>query len=419
MWRESSPSMTRSLRQLPRQGGQVLVLLLVLGGAFQSFAQASPEDETALRNRAFLLWEQNNYAEALPLLEKLALARPTDVVVLERLGGALAGSAREVADPEVRKRMVLRARSILLRAKELGGASDYVDILLEQLPEDGGLHAFSTQKDVDEAMRQGEVAFGKSDYAAALAAYQRALQLDPNNYHAALFTGDVYFNMNQMDKAADWFARAIRIDPNRETAYRYWGDGLMRAGQMDDARAKFIDAVIAQPYLKASWIGLQRWARRNNATISHPKIEPPGSVSGEGEQINITIDPSALDEKGGGSYWLIYPMTRALWRGEQFKKEFPNEKAYRHTLREEVEALGTVASLVSDDAKKPRKRKKLDPALRTLLNLRDQGLLEAFVLLSRPDEGIAQDYAVYRAAHRDKLVQYISEWLISTEAPKK
>ena len=75
---------------------------------------------------------------------------------------------------------------------------------------------------------------------------------------------------------------------------------------------------------------------------------------------------------------------------------------------------------MSDDPKKVKKqRKKLDAEAQTLLKLKESGLLEAYVLISRPDNGIAQDYAPYRAEHRDKLIQYISEWIISTEPAKK
>ena len=393
-----------------------VLLPLTFTGAARLLAQAPSENDTEMRNRALLLWQQNDYAGALPLLDKLAAAHPADGVVLERLGGALAGSAQQVADAETRKKVLLRARSMLLRAKELGDNSNYLNVMLEKLPESGEVPAFSTRKEVDDALREGEAAFGKSDFAGAIAAYQRAYQLDPNDYHAALFTGDVYFKMNQMDKAGKWFSKAVAIDPDRETAYRYWGDALVKDGKMQEAKDKFIDAVVAEPYQRTSWIGLTQWAKANQTTISHPKIESPASVSeGEGGQINITLGLNSADKKNGSTYWLGYAMSRALWRGDKFKKEFPSETTYRHSLREEVEALEIVVDTVSPDAKKPRKRKHLDPALLALLKLHDQGLLEAYVLLSRPDEGIARDYAAYRAAHRDQLRRYVSDWLISTD----
>ena len=39
-------------------------------------------------------------------------------------------------------------------------------------------------------------------------------------------------------------------------------------------------------------------------------------------------------------------------------------------------------------------------------------LLEPYVLLVRPDEGIAQDYMAYQAANRDKLIQFVDKYVL-------
>jgi hypothetical protein len=54
----------------------------------------------------------------------------------------------------------------------------------------------------------------------------------------------------------------------------------------------------------------------------------------------------------------------------------------------------------------------LDPALAALVKISDEGLLEPYILISRADKGISVDYPAYRDAHREKVRQYISEWLI-------
>jgi hypothetical protein len=108
-------------------------------------------------------------------------------------------------------------------------------------------------------------------------------------------------------------------------------------------------------------------------------------------------------------------MSRASWRGDQFTKAFPNEKAYRHSLREEAESLNVAATVLEENYKKPNKRKTLQPSLLTLLELHEKGMIEPFVLLSKADAGIAQDYVAYRAEHREKLREYISERLIKPE----
>lgn len=400
-------SFLRAVRQL--------VVLLLLSSGVGALAQGPALDDTAMRSRAFELCRQANYADALPLLEKLAEAHPMDFVILEKLGSALVGTSANSPDPAVRKQILLRARSVFLRAKELGDKSDYLATELEQIPENGEYPQFSARQDVADAMREGEAAFGRSDLAAAIAAYQRALQLDPKTYSAALFTGDVYFRMNQMDKAEDWYAKAIAIDPDRESAYRYWGDALLKDGKMVEAKAKFIDAIVCQPYQRSSWNGLHNWTIANHATISHPQIETPDHVSGDGKQINITIGANSLGKKDGSEAWLVYDMSRASWRGDQFTKAFPNEKTYRHSLREEAESLNVAATVLEENYKKPNKRTTLQPSLLTLLELHEKGMIEPFVLLSKADAGIAQDYAAYRAEHRDKLREYISEWLIKPE----
>jgi hypothetical protein len=64
---------------------------------------------------------------------------------------------------------------------------------------------------------------------------------------------------------------------------------------------------------------------------------------------------------------------------------------------------------VADDA--------LDPSLRALAQLRQDSLIEAFVLLNAADGGIARDYAAYRAEHRAKLRDYVENYLVHRKAP--
>ena len=100
---------------------------------------------------------------------------------------------------------------------------------------------------------------------------------------------------------------------------------------------------------------------------------------------------------------MLYSLERASWQGERFAKEFPTEKQYRHSLKEEISALSLVASSLEEQLKD--KKIQLDAPLAFLLELKQQQMLEPYVLLLTPDQGLAQDYLGYRAAHRDKLVR--------------
>jgi hypothetical protein len=167
-------------------------------------------------------------------------------------------------------------------------------------------------------------------------------------------------------------------------------------------------------------MGLSQWAPKQKLMLGHPRIEPPGKVEDKGKddkgrsQTTITIDPLMMNpnaKKDGTSAWFIYTLSKAVWHGERLQKEFPNEKEYRHSLAEEVDGFQMVVGQVKEGLKK-KEIKQLDPALGSLVKLADEELLESYVLISRADQGIAKDYRAYRDAHREKIRQYIAEWII-------
>jgi tetratricopeptide (TPR) repeat protein len=389
----------------PVLNGFVLIALVV-----SAFAQAQDPE----RRRAFELYDANNMTAALPLLEKLATANPNDVAVLSRLGFALyAGSSTE-KDPAARNRLRQRARDALLRARSLGDNSNLTNMALDALDSPDSTNVpFSRIQAAEAAIREGEAAFVRGDMDQAIAAYKRALEIDPRLYDAALYAGDAEFKKahnssdptfrnDHFNASGIWFAKAISINANRETAYRYWGDALDAQGKMVEARDKFVEAIIADPYNRNTYVGLTQWAQRHKAQLGHPKIEPPNGAT-------------AANSADGSSNWAAYTTTRAAWLKTEFFKNYPAEKVYRHSLKEEASALSSVAAACARDLQSG-KVKTLEPSLTILVKLAQDGFLEAYVLFARPDEGIAQDYAAYRAAYREKLKQY---WLNVVIIPAK
>lgn len=359
-----------------------VVLLAFSPLAAQCQDKPNPPDDPG-RRHALELFDQFKMVEAMPLLEKLAADHPKDVVVWERWGVATLHYSQTIPDPELRRKARVRARTILLKAKELGDNSNLLQTLLAMVPEDGGEVAFSGRQEVNDAMQQAEADFARGDLDKAREGYLRALLLDPNLYEAALFTGDAFFKQQQPGFAGAWFDRAIQIDPNRETAYRYWGDSLISEGKMDEARSKFIEAVIADPYNQTAWMGLSQWADRNGVKLTFLRLRDKSSVSVNGDKTNITIDPSSLGKDDPStSAWLIYGMDRALWQREKFKKEFPGETQYRHTLREEADCLHSMVGVLSETSSKNGKRV-MDPELSTLLQIDKAGASRA-VCFSEP-----------------------------------
>ncbi len=372
-------------------------------------AQAVDEQTAKDRRYALDLYQQGKFLEALPWFEKLVVSMPNDPLIREDYGACLIAKAATLSDATQRKATRVLARQQFLKAKELGDNSDYLSVALSGVPEDGRDPEYSSNADVDRLMRQAEAAFAAGNIDDAKKSYLDVLVIDPNNYAALLFMGDVYFRKGDVTAAGEWFSRAITADPTHETAYRYWGDALLKAGKTAAARQKYIDGVLCDPYEQGSWAGINRYLKTTNQKATWYKIKPPNSSStvDSGKKTTINIDVSSLDKKDGSSAWIAYPMERVLWRSEEFAKEFPNEKQYRHTLKEESAALSVVASSAAE-LSTGKKAEKLNADLEALVKLKNAGFLDAYILINVPDQGIVKDYPEYCKEHRDVLVRYLN-----------
>jgi tetratricopeptide (TPR) repeat protein len=396
-----------------------ILLFVAFMTTFPVYANAQTQNP-AERQKAIETYESQNMVAALPLLEKVALAYPNDPAVLSRLGFALYANSIDEKDAAKRQQMRQRSLATLRKSRSLGDDSNLTSIALEALENpDSTQVPFSKIQAADAAIREGESAFMRGDFDKAIVAYRRALEADPHLYSAALYAGDSEFKkaMNStdpqfrsvhFDAAGVWFAKAIDINPNAETAYRYWGDALDAQGKADEALVKFVDAIVAEPYSgQRAYVGLMQWSQRHKIQVGHPHIEPPNSTTTQGGNTTLNVDPRALQSNDGSNEWLVYNFTRMAWQKSDFAKNYPNEQTYRHSLKEEAAAFRMVAEACAKDVKSG-KVKTLEPSLETLVKLNDGGLLEAFILFARPDQGIARDYAAYRATNRDKLRRY---WL--------
>ena len=373
-------------------------------GAAKSDAEVQKEDQ-----QAEALFQQQNFLGALPLFEDLHQQRPESNVFRERLAMTLLAKAGTEAPTDATATRE-RARKLLLDAKASGDDSNLLQILLEKLSAPSTAASSDKPKSPGaDALAKAEKAFSSGDLNGALVFYKQAAEADPKLYEAPLFAGDAEYKLKNYDEAGLWYARAIAIDPNRETAYRYWGDVLTHKGDQKAAQSKFIDAVIADPYSKTPWIGLKQWAESTHARLASPPITlPKQPVPDAKGNVNVTIDASTIGSPTSGA-WLIYSMSPTVWRSTEFKKHYPSETVYRHSLAEEAESLRSVIAVIKEQK---IASDKLDPTLKSLMALEKDGMLECWILLNGADQGVAQDYASYRATHRELLHAYMDKYVV-------
>ena len=379
-----------------------LTLLLL----FSLVTIAQTEDTAELRAKAFKLTAEQKFTEALPLLEQLAAKTPNDPDVQRNLGFALLGKAANTTDTLAARQLRIRARTAFINAREAGEKSPLVSGMIDGIPEDGSNATFTDHAKAEDLMQKAEAAFTRGDMDTALDLYQKALKIDPKLYHAALFSGDVYVQKQKWADAETWYQRAIAIDPYIETAYRYSATPLMKQGKHAEARDRYIEAWITEPYSKFALNGMVQWGEITRTSLGHPQIEAPKIQPGKDGKIETTLSINPMMDDGGLA-WGSYITTREDWSKRKFAQEFPAEKTYRHTMREEADALRSVVT-----AAKALKPKKLNEQIALIEQMDKDGVLEAYVLMATPDRGIAADHAGYLRANRDKLRLYVVKYVV-------
>jgi tetratricopeptide (TPR) repeat protein len=406
--------LVKNLNRVPPGIRIVLLLGCLLLSAQPNLYCQSTDELPALKIKVGKLLKENKFTEAAPLLEKLVAAEPDDPEHHFYLGSALLGLIPNTKDAAAKVALRKRARAEFVKAKELGTSYANIDAMIESLPADGAEVApFSRNEDVEKLMSEGEAAFSRGQLDDAFKLYQKALAADPKQYHAALFSGDVKMQQNNFEQAEVWYQRAILIDPEKETAYRYSATPLMKQKKYDDALKRYIEAYITEPYNRFTTGGLVQWSQITNRTLAHPQIDIPSNVEfDEKGDAKINLDMGSLmNGKDDGSFaWISYGATRSLWHKEKFRKTYPNEPEYRHSLAEEADAIRSVLATATAKSSSG-KAAQLSPSLQKLKKLDDEGLLEAYILLARPDRQIAQDHLAYLRTNRDKLRRYVTDYV--------
>src|SRR5947209_4757413 len=84
-------------------------------------------------------------------------------------------------------------------------------------------------------------------YNEALAAAEQALRLDPNNAIAYNNKGPTHNNLKRYDEALAAYEQALRLDPNNAIAYNNKGDTLNNLKRYDEALAAFEQALRLDP----------------------------------------------------------------------------------------------------------------------------------------------------------------------------
>ena len=374
----------------------LLVVLLAAGPAL-----AGPEERVAKRAAQIeAAVEGNDLLKALKLANKLVKQNPGHARaywerarVYDRLEDVLEGDlqqqTRAAADADYQIVIQLAPKSAiadLARTMILGEPSQP---LVARPPMDCS----------DEALgfyEQAEERFSVRDMTGALAAYDRALELCPDDPTLWVYSGDALHALGDDKLARMRYRRAIELAPCFYMAHRFLGDVRLGEGDLVGAWEAFTSAVACKPDYDAAWGNLRDLENSGVVRDLVRRPLPSQLVVEDSGDLTINFDPGA--DRSDLQAWVSYhvclddrTMGACLPEGE-----VPPDRSTAMARTRFAVGRALLVEEASQGVFWPHIRAAIDAGFET----------EAiFLHLLHAD--LAADFEVFRTEHRDRMTTYV------------
>ncbi|MGB8098389.1 MAG: tetratricopeptide repeat protein [Terracidiphilus sp.] len=206
----------------------------------------NPQDWIALYNLASALAGLGHYSEAAADYRKLLAARPVDTRTLNSLGAALENEGDwQGADQAFTQAIALRPDTcdaqfnlagLELKRTQYAQAEEQFRAMLRQCPGDAGGYS-----------GLGIALDGEGDSTSAEAEFERALELDPNNFAALYHLGEMAIESGPPERAIDLLQKAAAQRPDDVDTRERLAMAFAQLGRQEDALTQLREAERLKP----------------------------------------------------------------------------------------------------------------------------------------------------------------------------
>jgi tetratricopeptide (TPR) repeat protein len=129
----------------------------------------------------------------------------------------------------------------------------------------------------------GYTSYELRQYAEALPAYEHTIRLEPNNADAWGNKSGALNQLNRYEEGLAACARAITLDPSNATAWTYQGDALYQLTRYEEALTAYDQALALEPTLVAAWtnkgVALNKLQRYEEAVAAYDQALAHGETA--------------------------------------------------------------------------------------------------------------------------------------------
>jgi len=259
------------------------------------------------------------------------------------------------------------------------------------------------------AFQEAETHYGAREFPKARAAYARALEKDPGFILAMLYIGDTYHANIGDPEAMAWYRKAAEARPTYPKAWRFLSDACIEARQPEKAEEALMAGLAGHPGNRLLWLklaGLRDQMRRPMKKLDFaPPLVPDWNAKG---QLTLAATHAFVGFEGQ----TIWPVLLAGILGgatvevkDPAKGAPPMDTPFQKELLFWTLAMETLQKHVEETHEQPQ-----DRFLAQFLRFKQDGRLEAAVLLLRYQEAFRPDLEAWKKAHPGALQAFIREY---------
>jgi len=268
------------------------------------------------------------------------------------------------------------------------------------------LSPFQLSLGVKKALNEAEPLFQAKKYREALPIYLDAVAKDPKCYVLYLTIGDCYLFSGNPVAALENYDKAIELNPDDYHGHWFRASALLELGKAEEARHSYARALAMSPknpsLLKAINARSSRLGFRAREQLFHPQAmaRPEGDT-----YVIYFVDTT---------YWWIYGLCKAVWMAEEgHRLDLTGKAEHTWTNTEELECTANLLARYEGDRDGEVKAK--EPQLDLLLEVLHAGQLGAFVNYEFGSQ-VARDYSILLDdKSQEEMTQFVEQYVFQKE----
>jgi len=261
-----------------------------------------------------------------------------------------------------------------------------------------------------EALDSAEEEFARGRFDASLPDYRRAVEGCPQSATMRVAFADAFYSRGDFRQAREEFRAAIERDPWNRAAWRYLSDTEQKLANSYAAWEAAMFAVLSDPLYEMGWVTLGHNIAGGPAALGRVRIDKPYVNIEKGSPVihMVIVEPRTNGTDVDGPLWSGYATMAAL--------VFPDTPGKSHLEIERARVNGvleTYGRSVPDPATSRRGFWDL------MADAEAAGFLDEAIYVHLMDNSMATEYAAFRTAHRERLVEFMKRMVAPPPLPRE